>query len=583
VDHPSVVAVEGAELVTDPPPRPFDYTVVNPEPPRRVPNATRSFWVHDPATGEPRQVTARLRVQTHHAAMWIEEWVWHDVRKMEEAALLFDSLIYPTVVSAFGSEWNPGVDNDPRVQILHADLGEGVLGYTSSADELPADIYTYSNEAELIVVQAVGLDPGSPTYMALLARELQRLVHWNLDRNEDRWVKDGLAELAVALCGLDGGSVDYAFLQNPDASLAAWAGESAGQRGAGYLLALYFHDLFGDEGIWALVSQQSNGVWGFEDALAELGTGLTFEDLFADWLAATYLDHLSEGEISPYSYPDSNVAQPALAADLTDYPAAFEGSVHQLGVDYIRLQSDDDLRVRFEGTESTPLLGLSAHQGDRFWWSVPADESFSTLSRSFDLAGTTEATLTYWTWFDTEAGCDYAYVEASGDGGETWQTLLAPSASGGQARSYSGQSGGGPAWIHEEANLSPFAGGEVLVRFSYLTDGASLGTGLALDDIAIPEIGYYDGAESGDGQWDASGFFRAAAAVEQRYVVLVIGIGEEISVQRVAVGGDQMAEWVIPLASDGWDRAIIAVSGLAPITPLPAFYTLSVQQESPGS
>ena len=175
--EPPFVIVEPADLVSDPPARPFDYAVVNPEPPRRVPNATRSFWVHDPASGDQHQITARLRVQTDHAAMWVEEWVWHDVRKMEEAALLFDSLVYPTVVSAFGSEWTPGVDNDTHIHILHADLGEGVLAYTSSADELPRDEYEYSNEAELILVQATGLEAGSPPYMALLAREFHRLVH----------------------------------------------------------------------------------------------------------------------------------------------------------------------------------------------------------------------------------------------------------------------------------------------------------------------------------------------------------------------------------------------------------------------
>ncbi|MCK4316849.1 MAG: hypothetical protein KAX24_13870, partial [Anaerolineae bacterium] len=71
-------AILGALLV-EPPPRPFDYTVVNLEPPRRVPNATRTFWVTDGTAGERREVAARLRVQTEHVAMWVEEGVWHDV------------------------------------------------------------------------------------------------------------------------------------------------------------------------------------------------------------------------------------------------------------------------------------------------------------------------------------------------------------------------------------------------------------------------------------------------------------------------------------------------------------------------
>jgi hypothetical protein len=123
----------------EPPPRPFDYTMVNPEPPRRVPNATRAFWVTDGTTGERREITARLRVQTAHVATWVEEGVWHDVRQLEEAAAYFETQVISTTRAAFGSEWTPGVDNDPRIAILHASgLGDGVMGYTSSGDEFPA-------------------------------------------------------------------------------------------------------------------------------------------------------------------------------------------------------------------------------------------------------------------------------------------------------------------------------------------------------------------------------------------------------------------------------------------------------------
>ncbi|MCK4470339.1 MAG: hypothetical protein KAW49_00995, partial [Anaerolineae bacterium] len=203
-------------LLVEPPPRPFDYTVVNPEPPRRVPNATRTFWVTDGTANERREVTARLRVQTEHVAMWVEEGVWHDVQQLEAAATFFETQVYSTTRAAFGSEWTPGVDNDPHVHILHATgLGEGVLGYTSSADEFPSALYPFSNEAEMITVSAEyfsfrfgegsGMEWWGPAYHALLARQFQRLIQWNHDRNEERWVKEGLVELAVHLNGLDPG------------------------------------------------------------------------------------------------------------------------------------------------------------------------------------------------------------------------------------------------------------------------------------------------------------------------------------------------------------------------------------------
>ena len=34
----------------------------------------------------------------------------------------FEDRVYPLVTAAFGREWSPGVDSDPRIAILHANL-----------------------------------------------------------------------------------------------------------------------------------------------------------------------------------------------------------------------------------------------------------------------------------------------------------------------------------------------------------------------------------------------------------------------------------------------------------------------------
>jgi hypothetical protein len=564
--------------VVEPPPRPFDYTVVNAEPPRRVPNATRAFWVTDGTTGTRRGITARLRVQTAHVALWVEEGVWHDVRQLEEVALFFETQAY-TTRAAFGSEWTPGVDNDPRVHILHATgLGEGVAGYSSSADEFPRARYPFSNEAEMIVVNIEAVEVGSPAYHALLARQFQRLIQWFQDRNEARWVKEGLADLAVGLNGLDADAPERAYLEYPDTSLTAWE-NTAAHRGASYLFAAYFHERFGDGGTRALVAQPLNGTAGFDAALAELGADLTFEDLFAQWLVANYLD----GE--EYGYATLSLERPAPAAIYQNYPVSLDASVQQYGADYILLQGDDDLRVRFTGATVTPLLDVLPHSGDTFWWSNRADESLTTLTRPFDLSSVKAATLTYWTWYDIEPGYDYATVEISTDGGEQWQTLSTPSGTGEDPYSnnpgwgYTGQSGDAVGWIQETVDLSPYAGGEVRVRFAYLTDEAFTGAGFVLDDISIPEIGYADDVEGGDGGWEAAGFLRSDNFVVQRTLALLIGFGEGgVTVSRLPVNEDQTAEWAVPLESAGWHEAVLVLSGLAPLTTHPALYQLTIEE-----
>lgn len=567
---PEATRPNEAHLV-DPPLRPFDYTVVNATPPRRVPNALRTFWVANAATGERREVTARLRAQTEHIAMWVELEMWHDVRQLIEAAHHFETQIYTTTRAAFGSEWTPGVDNDPHIHVLHtSDLGEGVLGYTSSLDEFSRDLYPYSNEAEMITVDLNQVTPDSADYNALLARQFQRLIQWNQDRNEERWVKEGMAELAVALNGFERDALKQAYLKNPDTPLTAWENERA-QRGAAYLFAMYFHERFGDAGTHALTAEPLNGIQGIEAVLDQLGTGLTFESFFADWLAANYLDHL-ESEYPHYLTLD--LEPPAPAATYRRYPVTLEASVQQFGADYVLLRGDEDLRVQFTGQTSTPLLDMPAHSGQYVWWSNQADESLTTLTRMFDLSSGEPVTMTYWTWYEIEEGYDYATVEVNVDGNHSdgqWEKL-SPASGTGEGQGYTGESGG---WIQEEIDLSPYAGHTVQIRFAYLTDEAITGVGFLLDDIAVPALDYYDDIET-EGNWEADGFVRSDGKVAQRYLAFLIGVGDEITIEQLPVKQNQSAEWTIPLSSKGWREGVVVLSGLAPLTTQPAPYRLEI-------
>ncbi|HET89386.1 MAG TPA: hypothetical protein ENN99_01395, partial [Chloroflexi bacterium] len=577
----------------------FDYQIVNPEPPRRVPNAIRSFWVIDGPTGAHRQITARLRVQTEHVAMWMEEDVWHDVQALAEAAHYFETRIYSTTRTAFGSEWTPGVDNDPRIHVLHATgLGEDVLGYTSSTDEFPRAINPYSNQTELIVVHATDRLPiASPPYYALLARQFQRLIQWFQDRNEARWVKEGLAELAVRRNGFDLDQAVLTYLAHPDTSLTAWAWEEgetaqdlAAHRGAASLFTIYFHERWGDEGTRRLTSQPLDGPAGFDAVLADLGTDLTFEDLFADWLVANYLDapptQPGETDNSWYSYTTLNLDAPAPAAIYEHYPVTLESSVQPFGADYILLRGTDDLHIQFTGVTTTLPLSITSPSGRACWWSNRADESLTTLVRKFDLSGVAHnepVTMTYWTWYDIELNYDYATVEISADEGRHWQALLPP-----PDQSYTGRSGGDSSiWIQEIIDLSPYAGSEVWIRFSYLTDGAITGVGFLLDDISIPRIGYADDVkarEAEDNGWQPAGFVRRGFPVEQRYlaILLLTGADHSFQVERLIVGEDGAAEWAVPLGSEEWSEAVILLSGVTRSATQPAHYRLAISTAVPN-
>lgn len=572
------------ELWGNPPPRPHPRTPVNPEPPRRVPNAVRSFWVADPDTGGRREIDARLRVQTAGVAMWVEVGVWHDIRRLDAAAELFETRISPAIRAAFGSEWLPGIDNNSRVHVLHAvGLGHDILGYTSSVDAYPRDLHPLSNEAKLIVLNLDQVEIDSPAYSASLARQFQRLVQWNQDRNEERWLKEALAELGASLSGFAAPAPAAAHPRQTDVSLVHWTGDP-GQREAVRLFAAYFHQQFGDEGTRLLTAEPANGIVGINATLDQMDTGLDFEDLFASWLAANYLDHMSEPGVEDprLSYVDVDVAPPTPAAVPETFPMEMETTVQQFGADYIVLQGDVDLSIRFEGRTQTPLLNVASYSGQRAWWSYRADESLTTLTGRFDLTAAEEATLSYRIWYDIESDHDYATVAARAVDDEDWQILITPSGTDTDPHgnspgwSYTGQSGG---WLQEEVDLSVFAGEEVLVRFSYLTDGAITGEGFLLDTVSIPETGFSDEMETESNVWEAQGFLLIGPSVPQRYLALLISLGgEETTVERLSLDGNQSAEWSVPLGHPSLDEAVLVISGMAPLTTHPASYRLAIDQ-----
>jgi len=509
--------------------------------------------------------------------MWVEEGVWHDVRQLERAAELFEADIYPTVHAAFGSEWSPGIDGDIRISILHASkLGENVLGYASSLDEYPCDVYPRSNEAEMITINIERVDVGSLSYQTLVAREFVRLVQWYQDRNEERWVREGLSELAATMVGSDAAALHQAYLEETDTPLIGWTATDS-HRGAAHLFMTYFHQRFGDEGTLALTAEAANGIKGFDAALEKMGAGLTFDDLFADWLAANVIDNVLEADDARYAYPDLQLARPTVTSH-DSYPVEIEGAVHQYGADYIVLEGENDLHIQFTGETQTRLFEKLSHTGSRVWWSNRADESLTSLSGRFDLREIDEATLSYRVRYDIEPHYDYATVEISIDDGQQWHILRAPSGTGQDPHGNNpgwGYTGTSDGWIRETIDISDYAGDEALVRFSYLTDGAITGESLLLDGISVPEM-----HEEGDERrrWTAHGFVLTDGWMQQDYLALLIRPGKKVTVERLALEDDQSGDWVIPLGSKDLQDVVLVLSAMTPRPAPPAPYQLTIHQ-----
>ena len=551
-----------------------------------------AFWVLNLDPVDTFQVSATLRHVSPHLYMWVQDDAQLPKDALEQSARTFEEHLYPTVRQSFGTEWIPGIDNDVRLTILHARFS-GAAAYFSSENEYPRTVMPHSNQREMLYVNLEAMQPGTSSYDATLAHEFQHIVHWFSDSNEDTWVNEGASELAVHLCGYSQDDRVSSFTCCPDTQLTHWVAypsDAAAHYGAAFLFLTYFHERLGPATMLELVTNQLNGVAGFASVLEAHQTGLTFDDLFADWVVTNYADgRTSAAAGTPYRYRELNVQAEAERV-ISSYPAEGRGTVHQYAADYIELApARQDLRLTFAGMPTTRLVPNQPHSGRYQWWSNRGDNSDMTLTRSFDLRGLKKATLQAWLWHDIERGWDYAYVEASADGGATWHILPGKHSTIGDPTgdsygpAYTGSSSASDAdperaeWVQETFDLSPFAGHRTLVRFEYLTDDAINGGGFCVDDIRIPELEYSHDAENGDDGWKAEGFIRCESRLPQRYIIQVIRFSDEITVERPWLHADETGSLIIPALDQSSGEAILAISAATPGSIQAAPYRYEIQ------
>ena len=240
---------------------------------------------------------------------------------------------------------------------------------------------------------------------------------------------------------------------------------------------------------------------------------------------------------------------------------------------YHELDAKDKVTVDFKGATMARLTPVDPYQGQYSWYSNRGDNTTFSLTRPFDLTSVNSATLNYRVWYDLEKDFDYGYVLASSDGGQTWDVLPTKY---GKAEGliddawgigYTGDSKG---WRRESLDLSAYAGKKVLIRFAVNTDLATNLPGMMIDNIEIPQIGFFDGAEDDKGGWDAQGFVRSSNTVPVEWVVWIVKVNtdpnKEDEVIRVHLDDLQAANFEIDGFGETFDFAAMVISPMAATT-----------------
>jgi len=267
------------------------------------------------------QVTATLREISNKVYFYIEDDYWESLNGAQRNLYLdyldstgrsFDKTTYPAMQYVYGSEWNPGIDDDERITILLTKLKSTAGGYFNSKDEFTIEQIDSSNEREMFYINATQV--ANPLFDSFLAHEFQHLINWNQkERNygvmEEIWLNELRSEYAPTVAGYDAEYVGTNlekrvddFLANPFNSLTEWSGDRYDYPSVN-LFGHYLADQFGESIFTNMMNTNKIGIQSIEKAVRDEGFSFSFSQLFNNWTVASYLNNstLSDGR---YGYKD---------------------------------------------------------------------------------------------------------------------------------------------------------------------------------------------------------------------------------------------------------------------------------------
>jgi immune inhibitor A len=537
-----------------------------------------SFQVLSEDTNQYFSVQATIHAETPHFYLYIQNGLNVKAADAQKTAATFEHSIYPTDRSFFGSEWTPGVDGDPHVVCLVADLrSSGVAGYFSSEDEYLRVVNPYSNQREMIYLNAAATLPGDGDFNLTLSHEFQHMIHFHMHPHDNAWLNEGMSMLAERLNHYAPTGEPSSYVSQPDTQLNSWSesdSRTSAHYGGAYLFLSYLYDRFGRGFIKDLVADKK--YTDFElinDVLQKHHISQTSNQIFGQWVVANVVhDHSIQGGIYGYkSLPYKIDVQKQLPI-----PTTYSNHVPPYAPQYVMfdsLQGQKPFQLHFSGSTSDPLV--SAPNAAPFWWSNKGDLSDMRTTRTVDLRRVHRATLRYRLWYDIEKDYDYGYVEASTDGGKTWSTLPGQHSTRTNPNganfgfAYTGSSHG---WHDESIDLSRFAGRQIELRLEYVTDDVYTGQGMVVKNISIPEIGFHD-TQTG---WKVEGFIPVTMnALPSTWVVQVISYTNHgVTVQPLPLPDNHTGSLLIDPAKSGISKIVVVMFNEAPKTTVETGYRL---------
>ena len=324
----------------------------------------RDFWRFDFTEMPPswEQAPATCRAVGEHCYIFVSDEEWNVNMNQQDIDTVFEYLENSTMngddfgaiemdINLFG-EIPDELDNDEKIIVYYSALGSynGSVfdGYFSSYNQVTeAEAATmnppgHSNECEMIYMTCSPLDPTNPTRISVLSHELQHMIHWGHDNNEYTWVDEGMAELAMVHFGMP--DPITSFNGNANYSLNFWD-----QQWKDYVKVMLFftyldEQITSENFIADVVNEQLNGIDGIANQLIEHGYQMPFEEIFANWTIANYLD---EEDIYDgiYNYESLELPNFNYNSLINSFPDTESESVEPWATRYVKIHHDQPITV----------------------------------------------------------------------------------------------------------------------------------------------------------------------------------------------------------------------------------------------
>ena len=344
---------------------------------------TQTFWKWDLSIMPPLwvQTPATCRAVGEHCYVFVADEDWNIHMDDSDVQVVFYYLEEETMAGDdYGAvemdiiHFGPipdELDNDPKLIVFYSALGsfqgtmfDGYFSVYNQVTEQEAQQMNppgHSNECEMIYMTCHPLSPTDPIRISALAHELEHLIHWGGDDNENTWVDEGLAELAMVYFGMPDPITQ--FNSNPDNSLIEWNQDFADYVKT-MLFFTYFMEQFDDGSlIQDIVAEPQNSISGISTQLIEHGYTVPFESIFVNWTIANFLDDPDVMD-GLYNYEALDLPTFSTFATHNSYPASRTGTVNNWAADYVRLYpGDNDLQIEMDTNQEISLGAIRIGSG----------------------------------------------------------------------------------------------------------------------------------------------------------------------------------------------------------------------------